>query len=87
MRNTNYDNLVLADMDLQEVTNAIDNSESSHSTTCSNNYHKTVNTSMLPASEFSMFQNACIRNVTIHIYMEVVMLLLDDYSVFVGFII
>ncbi|CAC5393284.1 unnamed protein product [Mytilus coruscus] len=68
----NDDNLVLtvliADMDLQEVTNAIDNYESSHSTTCSNNDHETVNTSMLPASKFSMFQNASIGNVTINIY-------------------
>ena len=62
----NYDNL-LSEIDLKnfsEVSEVIERYESDNTKQQSDN--KTVNTTMLPAAKFSMFQNASIGNVTIN---------------------
>ena len=63
----NDDNL-LSEIDLQnlsEVSEVIERYESANTKQQSDN--KTVNTNILPAATFSMFQNASIGNVTINI--------------------
>jgi hypothetical protein len=62
----NDDNL-LSEIDLKnfsEVSEVIERYESDNTKQQSDN--KTVNTTMLPAAKFSMFQNASIGNVTIN---------------------
>ena len=64
----NDDNL-LSEIDLQnlsEISEVIERYESAN--TKQQSEKKPVNTTMLPAAKFSMFQNASIGNVTINIY-------------------